>query len=53
MLPSWFAYVAAAMSTVGGFLYIGATLKGQTKPNRVTWSMWALAPILSFFLQMQ
>ena len=53
MLPSWFAYIAAAISTIGGFLYIGATLKGQTKPNRVTWSMWALAPILSFFLQMQ
>ena len=32
----------------GGILYyIINTLKGQTKPNRVTWLLWAVAPLIA------
>lgn len=38
--------VSAAISVSGAVAYIRDTLKGQTKPNRISWSMWALAPLI-------
>ncbi len=38
--------ISAIISAGGASLYIRDTLRGKTKPNRVTWSMWALAPLL-------
>lgn len=29
--------------------YIKDTLKGKSKPNRVSWSLWALAPLIGTF----
>ena len=40
--------VSALISIVGASTYIRDTLRGKTKPNRVTWSMWALAPLIGF-----
>lgn len=39
--------VAALAQFLGGCAYVRATLKGHTKPNRVTWALWGAAPILS------
>jgi hypothetical protein len=39
--------LSAIMMLVGGFYYTRDTLAGRTKPNRVSWSMWALAPLIS------
>jgi len=36
----------AVISFVGDFSYIKDTLKGQTKPNRVTFLMWSIAPCI-------
>lgn len=36
----------ALISAVGGYAYIRDTLKGITKPNRITWFLWALAPLI-------
>ena len=30
----------------GVFLYIKETLKGNTKPNRITWLLWSIAPLI-------
>ena len=38
---------------IGGLGYIIDTLKGKTKPNRVTWSIWAIAPLIAFAAQKQ
>lgn len=38
--------ISAFISLFGSYAYIKDTLKGKTKPNRVTWSMWALAPLI-------
>lgn len=38
--------VGIALSVYANFAYIRNTLKGVTKPNRVTWFMWALAPLV-------
>ena len=34
------------MSVAANYTYIRDTLLGKTKPNRVTWFMWALAPLV-------
>ena len=42
-----FALAAAAFQLFGGYAYIRATIKGRTKPNRVSWALWAAAPLMS------
>jgi hypothetical protein len=43
----YLVFVGAAAQLVGIFSYIKATLRGQTKPNKVTWLMWSIAPIIA------
>lgn len=38
--------ISAFVSLVGGYAYVRDTLKGETKPNRISWGMWALAPLV-------
>jgi len=40
---------SAVISIFGSSTYIWDTIKGKTKPNRVSWSLWALAPIIATF----
>ena len=42
----WLVLLSAAISIGGGTAYIRGTLSGTTKPNRITWGLWALAPLL-------
>ena len=42
----WLVILSAIIMVSGGYAYIRDTLAGRTKPNRVTWSMWALAPLI-------
>ncbi len=35
------------VGAAGAYAYIRDTLSGKTKPNRVSWSMWALAPLVA------
>jgi hypothetical protein len=39
--------IAAFASLVAAFVYIHAMFKGETKPNRVTWFMWSIAPFIA------
>lgn len=41
--------VGAAVQLLGVVSYIKGTIKGETKPNRVTWLMWAIAPLIATF----
>lgn len=34
------------LNFVGTYAYIRDTLRGTTKPNRVTWFLWSVAPII-------
>ena len=38
--------LSALISIAGAFVYIRDTLRGKTKPNRVSWSLWALSPLI-------
>jgi hypothetical protein len=48
-----FVYLAAALSLVGAYGYIRDTLRGDTSPNRVTWSLWGVEGVLAFFVEVQ
>lgn len=39
--------VGAFVNILGVISYIKDTLKGSTKPNRVTWLMWSIAPMIA------
>ena len=51
VIPSWFVLVAVVLSTVGSIDYLAATLRGTTTPNRVSFAIWGLTPLLIFVAQ--
>jgi hypothetical protein len=53
MIHPNFIYVGVALQAWGGLSYLIDTLKGKVKPNRVTWFLWTLAPLIAFFAQLQ
>lgn len=53
MLDVHFVILGAIIGTAGMLAYIRDTLRGSTQPNRVTWLMWALAPLLAFAAEVQ
>jgi len=46
-LPQFLVVISALLLVWGGYGYLRDTLAGRTKPNRVSWSLWALAPLIS------
>ncbi|MFA5715500.1 MAG: hypothetical protein WC998_07160 [Candidatus Paceibacterota bacterium] len=45
----YIVFLGAAISFSGTIFYIKETLSGDTKPNKVTWLMWSMAPIIATF----
>ena len=45
----WIVVVGALVALGFSGLYLFATLKGSVKPNKVTWLIWAVAPLISAF----
>jgi len=39
--------LGAAVQVIGIFFYLRNTVRGVTRPNRVTWLMWAVAPLIA------
>lgn len=52
MLDPKFALLGAAISFAGVAVYIWDTLHGETQPNRVSWLLWAVAPMVAFVAQL-
>jgi hypothetical protein len=42
----WLVILSALISILGSLAYIIDTIKGKSKPNRVSWLMWAVAPLI-------
>jgi len=38
---------AAAVNMVASFAYIRETLRGRNRPNRMTWLLWSVAPLIA------
>ncbi|HUD06961.1 MAG TPA: hypothetical protein VMR34_03680 [Candidatus Saccharimonadales bacterium] len=51
MINDKFIFLALAITVFGNLAYLKDTLKGETKPNRVTWLLWGAAPLISYFSQ--
>ena len=45
-LAHWLVVLSALINIGGSYAYIRDTISGKTRPNRVTWAMWALAPLI-------
>lgn len=46
MLPPWLGYITIVISLTASGFYIRDMLRGKTKPNRVSWFIWAVAPLI-------
>ena len=45
-IPHVLVVISACISLYGGLRYVKDTYSGRTKPNRISWFMWALAPLV-------
>ncbi|MDD3284346.1 MAG: hypothetical protein PHZ07_02010 [Patescibacteria group bacterium] len=45
----YLVFVGVIVQLIGVSFYINNTLKGTTKPNRVTWLLWSIAPLIATF----
>ncbi|MFI5040847.1 MAG: hypothetical protein ACHQNA_03185 [Acidimicrobiales bacterium] len=48
MLDVHFVIVGALIGGAGQALYVRDTILGHTRPNRVTWLLWTVAPLIAF-----
>lgn len=53
MISENWIYLGSAIGALGALVYLRDTLRGTTKPNRVTWLLWAVAPLLAAAVQFQ
>ena len=51
MINQNYIWLALFIIVYGNFFYLRDTLKGETKPNRVTFILWGIAPLITFFAQ--
>jgi hypothetical protein len=51
MLSEVLVILGIASNAIGTAIYFVATLKGEVKPNKVTFLLWALPPFVTFFAQ--
>jgi hypothetical protein len=51
MLHSNFVIVGTLIGASGAVAYLVETVKGRIKPNRVSFLMWSIAPLIAFFAQ--
>ncbi|WP_306600393.1 hypothetical protein [Geothrix sp. 21YS21S-2] len=51
MLPDTFAIIGAVIGSLGGFYYVFETMAGRAQPNRITWLLWGIFPMVIFVAQ--
>ena len=52
MLDVHFVILGAVIGMAGTAKYLWDTLRGVTQPNRVSWLLWATAPLLAFAVEL-
>ncbi|WP_243294803.1 hypothetical protein [Geothrix mesophila] len=43
--------IGAIIGSLGGFYYLYETIVGRTQPNRITWLLWGIFPMIIFVAQ--
>ena len=51
MLPDSCAILGAGLGSLGGLYYLYETLTGKVQPNRITWLLWGIFPLVIFVAQ--
>ena len=51
MPPEYWAVIGAIIGSLGGLYYLYETIAGKARPNRVTWLLWGVFPIIIFVAQ--
>lgn len=51
MLSTNFVFVGIIISAIGLSSYFLDTVKGKIQPNRVSFALWSLAPLVTFFAE--
>ncbi len=51
MLPEFYAIIGAIIGSLGGFYYLYETIVGKAQPNRITWVLWGIFPVIIFVAQ--
>lgn len=51
MLPEYFAIIGAVIGSLGGIYYLYETIVGNAQPNRITWLLWGIFPMVIFVAQ--
>lgn len=46
-MSQYIVLLGALVQLVGIYVYIKETIQGKTKPNRVTWLLWSVAPLIA------
>ena len=53
VLPPYFVIIGVVISSVGAVGYLIATLRGLVRPNRVSFFLWSVAPLIAFAAQVR
>jgi hypothetical protein len=53
MLHQNFVIVGTLIGAIGAFAYLVDTVKGNVKPNRVSFLLWSIAPFIAFAAQIK
>jgi len=53
VLDVHFVILGAVIGMAGMLSYLRDTVRGVTQPNRVTWLMWGVAPLIAFAAEVQ
>ncbi len=48
MINANFVIVGVILQSIGGFYYLIDTIKGQVQPNKASWLLWSIAPLVAF-----
>ena len=53
MLDKNFIIIGTLINSAGTFVYLWNTIKGHVKPNRVSFLLWSIAPMIAFAAQIK
>ncbi|HJP80848.1 MAG TPA: hypothetical protein VJ841_00425 [Candidatus Saccharimonadales bacterium] len=53
MINENFVIIGAILNIIGSSSYAWSTLKGTTQPNRISWFLWAVIPMIAFSAQLK
>jgi hypothetical protein len=53
MLNHGFVILGTLIGAAGSVAYLIDTVKGKVKPNRVSFLLWSIAPLIAFFAQIK